>query len=151
MKAFGLLNQAFTSEANLNVWEQAEPNVDLNLHYARYEEGVRIPGVELLNSSESVLGVYRVEIAEFKVAPDGTGSLWRVYQQSFEDSYVGPNATSDLFFNSIEGPFPSDSRLHIQLRISTVEYERKFRWPAWELDPASGQAVPAEPLFYDTN
>ena len=91
------------------------------------------------------------DILEYKVAPDGTDFPWRVYRQFFEDTYVSPNATHDFFFNSIDGPFPSDSRLHVQLMTSTVEYQRMFRWPAWELDVATGQAVPAEPLFYDTD
>ncbi|MEK9138019.1 MAG: hypothetical protein AAB393_12910, partial [Bacteroidota bacterium] len=151
MKAFSLLNQAFTSEANRNALEKAEPNVDLHLHYAQYEEGVRIPGVEILTRADSTLKVSRVDILEYKVAPDGTDFPWRVYRQFFEDTYVSPNATHDFFFNSIDGPFPSDSRLHVQLMTSTVEYQRMFRWPAWELDVATGQAVPAEPLFYDTD
>ena len=151
LKAFALLNQAFTSEANLNALDQAEPNVDLNLHYARYEEGVRIAGVEAINRSDLVLKVSLVWITEFKVAPDGTTFALRDYQQSFDEMYVAPNATHDFFFDPIDDPFPSDSRLHVQLGTSTVEAKRMYRWPAWELDVATGQAVPAEPVFHDTD
>ena len=152
LKAFSLLNQAFTSEANLNAWEQAEPNVDFNLHYARYEEGVRIPGIEVRNLSNSALGVYEVRIIEFKVATDGSITIWRDHQQwlEVEDRYVSPNAAQILCFNQIDDTFPNDSRLHVQLKVTTVEFERMYRWPAWQLDVAAGQAVPVEPQFYDT-
>lgn len=151
LKAFSLLNQAFTSEANRNAWEQAEPNVDFGLHYARYEGGVKIPGVEVYNRSDSVLKVSHVYVTELKVALDGTIYPWRDYEQTFKDVYVLPNTGHDLFFDTIGETFPSDSRLHIQLMISTVEYERMYRWPAWALDTTSGQAVAVEPQFYDTH
>ncbi len=151
LKAFSLINQAFRREANWSALEQADANVEVDLHYARYEEGVRVAGVEVRNQSDSELGVYQVRIDEFKVAPDGSSFPWRAYYQRFQDSYVSPNGAQILYFNQIEEQFPNESRLHIQLMVTTVEYERMYRWPAWELDVATGQAVPAEPEFYDTN
>lgn len=153
LKAFSLIDQVFTREANWNALEQAEPNVEVDLHYSRYEEGVRVAGVEVRNLSESALGVYEVRIIEFKVAPDGNVSIWRDHHQWLEeeDRYVSPNETKILYFNQIDNQFPNDSRLHIQLKATTVEYERMYRWPAWELDVATGQATPAEPQFYETD
>lgn len=153
LKAFSLLNQAFTSEANLNAWEQAEPNVQVNLHYARYEDGVRVAGVELRNDSESQLAVYRVNIHEFDVLADGTVYRREQYQQEFQPKvrYVSPGGVQDFHFNQIENVFPSDSILYVQLDVTTVEYERVYRWPAWHLDVATGQAIPTEPRFYDSD
>jgi len=151
LKAFRLINQVFSREANWSVLDQAEPNVEVDLHYARYEEGMRIAGVEVRNQSDVVLGVYRVNIQEFKVAPDGTTYRWLQYQQPLEDQYVSPSDAQIIYFNQIEDQFPNDSRLFIQLKVTTVEYERMYRWPAWELDVATGQATPAEPKFYDTD
>ena len=153
LKAFRLINQVFSREANWSVLEDAEPNVEVDWHYSRYEEGVRIAGVEVRNQSDSGLGVYEVRIIEFKVAPDGNVSIWRNHHQWLdeEDRYVSPNDTQILYLNQIDNQFPNDSRLHIQLKVTTVEYERMYRWPAWELDVATGQAVPAEPVFYDTD
>lgn len=153
LKAFSLISQAFRSEANRSALEQAEPNVEVDLHYAIYEDGVRIPGVEVRNQSDSVLGVYQVRIIEFKVAPGGTTLQFGDHQQFFEerDRYILPNATNVFYFNDIEDRFPTDSRLYIQLQTSTVEYERMYRWPAWDLDVATGQAAPAEPRLYDTH
>jgi len=153
LKAFSLLNQAFTSEANLSAWEQAEPNVQVNLHYARYEDGVRVAGVELRNYSESQLAVYRVNIQQFDVLADGTVYRSQEYQQKFQarDRYIASGGVQDFYFNQIENVFPSDSTLHIQLKITTVEFERTYRWPAWYLDATTGQAVPTEPRFYDSD
>jgi hypothetical protein len=152
LKAFSLINQVFTREANWNALEQAEPNVEVDLHYSRYEEGVRIAGVEVRNQSDTALGVYEVRIIEFKVATDGSITVWRDHQQWLEvkDRYVSPNAVQILYFNQIDDMFPNDSRLHVQLKVTTVEYERLYRWPAWQLDVATGQAVLVEPQFYDT-
>jgi hypothetical protein len=151
LKAFGLVNQAFNSGAILNAWEQAEPNVQVNLHYARYEDGVRVAGVELRNSSESQLAVYSANIQEFDVLADGTVYRRQQYQQVFqaEDRYVSPGGVQDFYFDQIESVFPSESLLHVQLKVTTVEYERVYRWPAWHLDVATGQAIPTEPRFYD--
>jgi hypothetical protein len=153
LKVFRLINQVFSTEANWSVLDQAEPNVEVDLHYARYEDGVRVAGVELRNSSESQLAVYSANIQEFDVLADGTVYRRQQYQQVFqaEDRYVSPGGVQDFYFDQIENVFPSESLLHVQLKVTTVEYERVYRWPAWHLDVATGQAIPTEPRFYDSD
>ena len=147
IKAFALVAQELGREANLKAMASMEPNVDLQLHYSMYDDGLRVMGMRVENRSDLPVKNYIAEIYEFKTAPDGTRILLRSHRW-LPNTYIGPGEIEHISFGSAESPFPSDSDLHVQVSASSLEHERQYRWSAWWIDAETGEANTIEPVFY---
>jgi uncharacterized protein YukE len=145
-KGLGLLAKAWRSMANL---ASMEPNVDLQLHYSTYDDGMRVMGMRVENRSDLPVKNYIAEIYEFKTASDGTRFLWRSHRW-LPNTYIEPGEMEYISFGSTESPFPFDSDLHVQVTASSLEHERQYRWSAWWIDAETGEANTVEPVFYAT-
>lgn len=82
-------NTVFGPHANVKYLESLEPNVDLSLHYATYDDGVRVPGIKVENNSDVPVVVANPSI-----------ELWRVI--SDEISY--PEQSLDIGLEVVAAP-----------------------------------------------
>lgn len=151
MKGFGLLSSPLRQMANERALARMQPNVDVKLHYARYEDGTRLTGLEVHNDYSLPIVFTVAQIVEGTGLDDGTFVAIRV-QDIRIDEYVLPDTIGYLEFEGLaEEAYSGNQEIRVQILGASVEYERQFRPVSWVIDLASGEAHQVPPAWVDSN
>lgn len=144
LKAAGFLMSLARREANYQAVTTAEPNVRIELHYPRYEDGITVAGLRLDNRHDLPVVPFRVELYEFAVAPDG-GLVAVDGHTDKLGTYIEPGEFAYVEFGPQPLHYRAGSLVYVMLRVKSAGRDGQFFWPAWILDAATGEAIRIEP------
>ncbi len=143
LQVVDLANTLLSDHATANYMENLEANVDFNLYYSTYDDGMRIPGLTVTNNSEVPVLVARVEIDEW----DRLSDEIRFVRQSYDfelEKVIRPGELELIYLESLEDHLFADARAVVHIIAIGVTSNPQWGKIGWSID-SDGSAISLSP------
>jgi hypothetical protein len=136
-KAADLFNSTFGNLANARYLENLEPNVQLELYYSTYDEGVRVPGMRVENNSDVPVLISRVDVDEWKVLSEQI-SFPETKSQLTPGTVIQPGEFEFIEFDLEDSLITEGYRAFVRIQAVSVSSMPMWRQIGFAVYPQGG-------------
>ena len=143
LQVVDLANTLLIDHATANYMENLEANVDFNLYYSTYDDGMRIPGLTVTNNSEVPVLVARVEIHEWDQLSDEIRFSRQSHYVELE-KVIHPGEVDLIYIEGLEDHLFADARTDVYIVAIGVTSNLQWGRIGWSIG-SDGSAISLPP------